>query len=531
MRTAPTVATMGRVGEVLLATSRRWRVHRLGAAASERDAAHRANLKRQLDELTRAELDAAVLVVVGATTRLDDGALALITGPLFRDYPDDATLPLRWIQARLRTCRAPRLVAVFALWSADDAPLAPAAALDELGTELPGHLIAVGVGATHAAVVDELHRGLSGDATAADTGTVTMTSLSAHLAARCGDAALQRASDPETLLAPPPLSLMWHQGRPPRTGRARGPAADDLTTHVLPGRIRIDERIATGSFGVVYRGRQLTVDRDVAIKVLHPAIDPSSEDGRLFVEEIQHVGRLDHPNIVRIHLADLGPDGRLFFVMELLDGRDLQHVLDDEGPLEATRAQALALQLLGALDAAHEAGLVHADVKPGNALIVPTRDGERLVLVDFGLARLRRRGEAVASAGGTPAYMAPEQLALGRVDARSDLYAAGLVLATMLTGWRRRAADQLAPPLELIADPGSARAWPGRWRWIPTSASRARGRSPTRCSGARRRCAPARRGRPRFATWRRTPRMIPAACSAATATSPRWWSTCCTGAR
>src|SRR5207237_8387297 len=117
--------------------------------------------------------------------------------------------------------------------------------------------------------------------------------------------------------------------------------------------------------------------------------------------------------------------------------------------------------------AANEAGLVHADVKPANAivvprtrqsgeLIVPERGGgeaERLVLVDFGLARLRAPDRPAESAGGTPAYMAPEQLHEGRVDARSDLYAAALVLVFLLTGWRRQNAMTLVPPPELISDP------------------------------------------------------------------------------
>jgi hypothetical protein len=203
----------------------------------------------------------------------------------------------------------------------------------------------------------------------------------------------------------------------------------------------------------VYRARQLAVARDVAVKVLHGDVDASSSGGRLFVHEIQSVGRLDHPNVVRIYHADITQGGRPFFAMELLDGRDLEQVIETEGRLPAERAIELVRQLLGGLGAAHAADLVHADIKPANAVIVAGRDGERVVLVDFGLSRLRVADSASLSVGGTPAYMAPEQLNNDRIDARSDLFSAALVLVTLLTGWRRRAKDELVPPLDDIERP------------------------------------------------------------------------------
>src|SRR5262249_50366453 len=165
-------------------------------------------------------------------------------------------------------------------------------------------------------------------------------------------------------------------------------AGDDLTGVVLPGRIRIERPLARGSFGVVYRGRQLAIDREVAVKVLHPGVDPASDDGRLFVQEIQSVGRIDHRHVVRIFHADVTPDGRLFFVMELLAGRDLQQIVDG-GTVGRDRAVELVRELLAGLGAVHDVGLVHADVKPANAFLAEGRDGERVVLLDFGLARLR----------------------------------------------------------------------------------------------------------------------------------------------
>src|SRR5439155_5952506 len=116
---------------------------------------------------------------------------------------------------------------------------------------------------------------------------------------------------------------------------------DDLCGTVLPGRFRLDAIVARGTFGTVYRARQLAVDREVAVKVLHADIDPASEDGRLFVHEIRAVGRIDHAAVVRIHQADITPDGRLFYAMELLDGRDLQQL----GQVGKDRAIELVRQL------------------------------------------------------------------------------------------------------------------------------------------------------------------------------------------
>ena len=250
---------------------------------------------------------------------------------------------------------------------------------------------------------------------------------------------------------PPPVPpIVAPTEAPAAPGPGMPAAADPFLGAVLPGRFRMDAAIASGSFGIVYRARQLTVDRDVAVKVIRAGVDPFSDDGRLFVHEIRAVARIDHPNVVRVHQADVTADGRLFFAMEWLAGRDLQAVLAS-GAVDPARAVALVRQLLAALEAAHQAGIVHADVKPGNAIVVGAPDHERLVLVDFGLARLRQLDTHATSVGGTPAFMAPEQLRAGRVDARSDQFAAALVLVLLLTGWHRRRATELAPPADVLA--------------------------------------------------------------------------------
>ncbi|HEX3763242.1 MAG TPA: SUMF1/EgtB/PvdO family nonheme iron enzyme [Kofleriaceae bacterium] len=444
--------TLGQIGEALLATGAGWQIRRLASAAGERQAPDRGALKQHLDELAGEAARAAVLVVLGSITTVG-GEPALITGGLARDYPEDATLPLRWIRDRLRAARAEQLVAVVSVRS--DAGDGSAEWLRALGTGRAPHVVAVASSHDDAhPIAGALLTALCGDALDPRTGTVTMSSLSTYLERHVG-AAVQASQTTETLAQPPPLAGLWDVGRSQLSMRATRPRAgddtEDLTGTVLPGRFRIDAVIARGTFGTVYRARQLAVERDVAVKVLHADIDPASDDGRLFVHEIRSVGRLDHGNVVRIYQADITHDGRLFFAMELLAGRDLQEVGQD-GPLPRARAIELVRQLLAGLAAAHDAGLVHADVKPANAIVVE-RDGvERVVLVDFGLARLRTADHPAESAGGTPAYMAPEQMDVGRIDARSDLFSAALVLVYLLTGWRRPNPYTLTPPLERITE-------------------------------------------------------------------------------
>jgi serine/threonine protein kinase/formylglycine-generating enzyme required for sulfatase activity len=450
---ASALHTLGQIGEALLATGTAWQIRRLASTAGARYAPDRGALKQHLDELSGEPARAAVLVVLGTIMNVG-GEPALVTGDRAREYPEDATLPLGWIRDRLSAARAEQLVAIVSARSEGAGD--PAAWLRMLGTQRAPHLVAVAASDDdHHPIVEALLTALCGDALDPRTGTVTMASLSTYLG-RLGGTAVQGSDTTETLAQPPPLAGLWDVRRSQLSMRATRPRTsgddEDLTGTVLPGQFRIDSFVARGTFGTVYRARQLAVERDVAVKVLHPDIDPSSDDGRLFVHEIRSVGRIDHANVVRIFQADITHDGRLFFAMEYLDGRDLQ-VVGGDAPLPRVRAVELVRQLLAGLGAAHDAGLVHADVKPANAIVIE-RDGvERVVLVDFGLARLRAPDQAAESAGGTPAYMAPEQMHLGRVDARSDLFSAALVLVYLLTGWRRPNAFTPTPPFELIADP------------------------------------------------------------------------------
>ncbi|MFN0253128.1 MAG: protein kinase domain-containing protein [Kofleriaceae bacterium] len=455
---ASAVHTLGQIGEALLATGATWQIRRLAATAGER-AVDRATIKRHVDELVAERARIEVLVVVGAIVDVG-GQPALVTGPDAREYPEDSTLPLAWIRERLAVSHAEQAVIIVS--ARGDGT--PRAWLDILATKRGQHLIAIehspktGPAVCDASLPDALLAGLCGDALDSRTGTVTMASLSSYLAEQSPSSMLQTCDASETVAQPPPLAGLWDvrrsqlsvRGTRPRVPRAVRPD-DDLTGTVLPGRFRIDTLVARGTFGTIYRARQLAVERDVALKVLHADIDPSSEDGRLFVHEIRSVGRIDHVNVVRIYQADITHDGRLFFAMELLDGQDLATIAR-AGTLPRARALEITRQLLAGLGAAHDAGLVHADVKPANAIVIEKDGVERVVLVDFGLSRLRSPDRPAESAGGTPAYMAPEQMMAGRVDARSDLFSAALVFVHLWVGWRRPNAFTLAPPFDVIPD-------------------------------------------------------------------------------
>lgn len=235
-------------------------------------------------------------------------------------------------------------------------------------------------------------------------------------------------------------------------GGTAGGVPDALhEVRVRPG-LRLDAVIARGSFGTVFRARQVAVDRDVAVKVLDADFALSAAASRLFRDEIRAIGTIDHRNVVRIYDADQAPDGRAYFVMELLSGPTLQE-LADAGPVPAARAIALVGQLLDGLAAVHAAGHIHADVKPSNAVVVAEPNKERVVLIDFGLSRLRRTDRPAQAVGGTHAYMAPEQLRAWQLDARSDVFSAALVLVRLVTGWQRSSAAELVPPLDGIDDP------------------------------------------------------------------------------
>jgi serine/threonine-protein kinase len=188
--------------------------------------------------------------------------------------------------------------------------------------------------------------------------------------------------------------------------------------------------------GVVYLARDLTLDRLVAVKVVHPDLTTNRAVAARFLSEGRAIAKLRHPNIVAVHAAG-EVDGHLYYVMDYLDGETLRQRLQRVGRLELTAAVRVASDIAEALDAAATAGIVHRDLKPENILLEGSPDEPRALLADFGIARLVEEGGAHTGPGavmGTPAYMSPEQAAGEQLDGRSDLYSLGIVTYEMLAG-------------------------------------------------------------------------------------------------
>lgn len=208
--------------------------------------------------------------------------------------------------------------------------------------------------------------------------------------------------------------------------------SDPLVGHVLDGRYRVESRIARGGMASVYLALDVRLDRMVAIKVMHRSLAEDPEFVRRFIGEAKSVASLSHPNIV--HVFDQGTDGdHVYLSMEYFPGKTLRAVLDERGPLAPREALEIMIPVLAALGSAHQAGLIHRDVKPENVLM--TEDG-RVKVVDFGLVRAIEGGNQTRSGVmiGTIGYMAPEQVTSGQADVRSDVYAAGIMLFELLTG-------------------------------------------------------------------------------------------------
>ncbi|MGH3718422.1 MAG: Stk1 family PASTA domain-containing Ser/Thr kinase [Pseudonocardiaceae bacterium] len=210
----------------------------------------------------------------------------------------------------------------------------------------------------------------------------------------------------------------------------------NLVGSLLDGRYRVGPVLARGGMSTVYRGTDTRLERPVAIKVMAPRFAADPVFLQRFEREARAAARLDHPGVVGVHDqgCDSSPAGDyVFLVMELVDGGTLRDLLRQHGRLSVSLAVSVADRVLSALAAAHREGLVHRDVKPENVLIGP---GGVVKVADFGLVR------AVAEAGtstgdvilGTVAYLSPEQVATGAADARSDVYATGVMLFEMLTG-------------------------------------------------------------------------------------------------
>ena len=215
---------------------------------------------------------------------------------------------------------------------------------------------------------------------------------------------------------------------------------DPRLGQVLLDQFRIEERIGAGGMGMVYRARQTTLGRDVAIKILHPDLAQNPDAVRRFHREARISTSLDHPNIVRVFLFGQLPDGSLYLVMELLRGRPLADLLRIEPRLPTSRALHIAVQVAEGVGEAHVQGIVHRDVKPENIFLTPKgRDPDFVKVLDFGIARLLRTDEQTQATQsglvfGTARYISPEGAAGEATDARSDVYSMGVLAYQMLCG-------------------------------------------------------------------------------------------------
>ncbi|MEU6413398.1 Stk1 family PASTA domain-containing Ser/Thr kinase [Microbispora sp. NPDC046933] len=207
---------------------------------------------------------------------------------------------------------------------------------------------------------------------------------------------------------------------------------DPLVGQLLDGRYRVESRIARGGMASVYLALDVRLDRTVAVKVMHRSLAEDPQFVRRFIGEAKSVASLSHPNIVQVF--DQGTDGaNVYLSMEYVPGRTLRDVLRRRGRLPAREALEMVIPVLAALGAAHQAGLIHRDVKPENVLLA---DDGRVKVVDFGLARAIEATNQTKTGMmiGTIGYMSPEQVTTGTADARSDVYAAGIMLFELLTG-------------------------------------------------------------------------------------------------
>jgi serine/threonine protein kinase len=215
---------------------------------------------------------------------------------------------------------------------------------------------------------------------------------------------------------------------------------DPLIGRSLPGGYLILELVGIGGMGRVYRAEQTNLGRTVAVKIIHPHLVGEENAAARFITEARAASRLNHPHSVGIIDFGKSPDGLLYLVMEFLRGKDLARVSYEEGPLPFRRIIDVLRQTLAALAEAHNESIIHRDLKPENIILEPVRSGGDFVkVVDFGLAKIRAdtTQPSITSPGivcGTPEYMSPEQARGDVLDARSDLYAVGVILYQLLTG-------------------------------------------------------------------------------------------------
>ncbi len=228
------------------------------------------------------------------------------------------------------------------------------------------------------------------------------------------------------------------------------PAAEQ----VIDGRYRVLERLAAGGMGEVLKVEHIELGKKLALKVMRPALSSDEEFVARFKTEAVAVSRIGHPNIIDVSDFGRTPEGRFYFVMELLDGLTLASALHRGGPMTVGRVAKIGAQAARALAAAHAVGIVHRDLKPENVMLVRRgEDADAVKVLDFGVAKVHvaAGGSTQTVAGlvvGTPMYMSPEQARALPVDHRTDIYSLGLILYELLSG--RTPFTGQTPPILMV---------------------------------------------------------------------------------
>ena len=217
-----------------------------------------------------------------------------------------------------------------------------------------------------------------------------------------------------------------------------GPPKDALLGTLVDGRYRIDAQIGEGGMGVVYRATHIALNKTLALKILRGEMAKDPEAVQRFMQEAQSATSIGHENIIDINDFGQLPDGAAYFVMEYLNGRPLNDLIKRGGSIPTSDAVQILRQIASALSAAHARGIVHRDLKPDNVFVLARGELTNFVKVlDFGIAKVATSKNKLTQTGmvfGTPHYMSPEQAAGQGVDARTDVYALGVIMYEMFTG-------------------------------------------------------------------------------------------------
>lgn len=232
---------------------------------------------------------------------------------------------------------------------------------------------------------------------------------------------------------------------------------DSRVNKVFAERFEILSVIGIGGMSTVYKARQKLLDRHVAIKVLDRELAKQQDAVKRFLQEARTLSKFDQENLVPIHDFGVTPDGQPFIVMDFLEGQTLENIIDKEGPLELSRALYLFLAASSGIAFAHENGIIHRDIKPGNFIVTADQYGtEHVKLLDFGLAKLKQSAEGYVEkltqgdtmVIGTVDYMSPEHCQGLELDARTDVYSFGCVMYETLTGLEPFGSDNLLQTIQ-----------------------------------------------------------------------------------